>query len=65
MYSVFLQKGEAAEAMAFKKHIGLREALSAQLQGDPSSFLRFVSFFLFFFITCFATQSRCPVGLLL
>lgn len=51
MYSVFLQKGEAAEAMAFKKHIGLREALSAQLQGDPSSFLRFVSFFLFFFLS--------------
>lgn len=47
VYSVLLQKGESAEAMAFKKHAGLREALSAQLRGEPSSFLRFVSFFLF------------------
>ena len=47
MYSFFQQKVKNAEAMALKKkkYGEQQEALSVQLQGDPSSFLRFVSFF--------------------
>ena len=58
MYSFFQQKVKNAEAMALKKktkHGEQQEALSVQLQGDPSSFLRFVSFF--FFITYVSKHS--------
>lgn len=39
-----------------QKHGEQWETLSAQLQGDPGSFLWFVSFFFFYHI-CFQTQS--------